>query len=75
MIFWSAFMLAIEAGSVINSRLAKMALGDVSESQLMITEKVVAAFDACSILASGGDASNVIECYRKHVAANADRLR
>ena len=75
MLFWySATLLAIEAGSVINTRLTRMALGDISETQLMFTEKVGAAFDACSILASGGDGSKVIECYRKHVAANAERL-
>ena len=41
----------------------------------MVTEKVGAAFDACAILTTSGDVSRVIECYRKHVAANADRLR
>jgi hypothetical protein len=51
-----------------------MALGDLSEGQLMLTEKMSAAFQACSILAGGGDASNVIECYREHVASNAARL-
>ena len=68
-------MLDLEAGSVISSRLAKMVMGDVSENQLMVSEKVGAALEACSILAGGGDASKVIECYRKHVAANADRLK
>lgn len=75
MLWFSAVMLVLEAGSVINTRLAKLASGDISEVQLMVTEKVGAAFDVCAILASGGDASKVIECYRKHVAANADRLR
>ena len=76
MLFWySATLLAIEAGSVINARLTKIASGDVSETQLMFTEKVGAAFDACSIVAGGGDGSKVIECYRKHMAANAERLR
>ena len=41
----------------------------------MVTEKIGAAFDACSIIAGGGDAFKVIESYRKHVAANADRLK
>ena len=76
MLFWySAVLLAFEAGGVINARFAKIAFGDVSETQLMFTEKIGAAFDACSILAGGGDGSMVLECYRKHVAANAERLR
>jgi len=75
LIWYSVFMLNLESGSVINSRLLKMALGDLSEVPVMVTEKIGAAFDVCAILARGGDAANVIECYRKHVAANADRLK
>ena len=74
LLWYSAALLAIEAGGVINSRLTRMAFGDVSETQLMFTEKVCAAFDACSILAGGGDASKVIESYRKRVSTNANRL-
>lgn len=76
MLFWySATLLAFEAGSVIHTRLSRMAFGDISETNLMFTEKVGAAFDVCSILAHGGNGSQVIECYRKHVAANVDRLK
>ena len=74
LIWYSTFLLALEAGSVIQSRVARMAMGDLSESHLMVTEKVSAAFQACSILAGGGNASNVIACYREHVATNAARL-
>ena len=74
LIWYSTFMLALEAGSVIQSRMARMALGDLSEGQLMVTEKMSAAFQACSILAGGGDATRVIESYRELVASNAARL-
>jgi hypothetical protein len=75
MFWYTTILLALEATSVINTRLARMATGDLSETQRMFTEKVGAAFDACSIVAGGGDAAKVIECYRKHVAENAQRLR
>ena len=75
LIWYSAMLLALEAGGVVNTRIAKMVLGDFSENQLMLTEKVGAAFDAYSIVAAGGDASKVIDCYRRHVASNALRLK
>ncbi len=75
LIWYSAIMLTLEAGSVVHSRLSRMVLGDVSEASLMVTEKIGAAFDACSILAGGGDASDIIDRYRKHVATNAERLK
>jgi hypothetical protein len=77
MVWHSALMLMIEAGGVINSRLMDCAMGRLTpqESQLMLTEKLGAAFEASSILFSGGDASKVIDNYRRHVAANALRLK
>lgn len=78
MIFWySAIMLGIEAVSVINTRVSKMALGQLTadETSLMLSEKFGAAFEALSIMARGGDADEVIKAYREHVAANAERLR
>jgi hypothetical protein len=77
MLFLSAMMLAFEAGDVIDTRLRKIATGGVeaaSETRLMIMEKIDAAFEAGSILARGGDTSEVIDNYRRHVAANAARL-
>jgi hypothetical protein len=71
-------MLALEAGNVIGARLSRVALGGagaLSECQLMLTEKIEAAFEAGSILAGGGDSSQIIANYRRHVAANALRLR
>ena len=74
LIWYSAAMLALEAGSVIQSRLTRMAVGDLSEGQLMMTEKMNTALEACFILSAGGNAESVIECYRKAVASNAARL-
>ena len=76
MIWFSAMSLAIEAGGVINSRLLQCVFGQItpSECQLMMTEKVGAAFEAGAILATGGNADAVIDNYRRHVALNATRL-
>ena len=76
--WYPAMMLAFEAGNVIGARLSRVVLGGSgarSECQLMVTEKIEAAFEAGCILARGGDSSQVIDNYRKHVAANALRLR
>jgi hypothetical protein len=58
--------------------LSRISLGHSNaavESRLMVTEKISAALEAAAILARGGDASHIIDNYRKHVAANASRLR
>jgi len=79
MLWWySTFSLALEAGEVIATRLSRISLGDsdaAAESRLMVTEKISAALEATAILARGGNASHVVDNYRKHVAANALRLR
>ena len=78
MIFWySAIMLGIEAVSVINTRVSKMALGQLTadETSIMLSEKFGAAFEAFSIMARSGDADAVIKSYRQHVTANVERLR
>jgi aromatic ring-opening dioxygenase catalytic subunit (LigB family) len=79
MLLWYATMsLAIEAGGVIAARLSRISLGGTdgaAESHLMVTEKISAAFEAAAILASGGNASHVVDNYRRHVAANASRLQ
>jgi hypothetical protein len=70
-------MLAMESNSVIDSRLRKLAYGGPGafpEALLMISEKVEAAFETATILMTGGNADRVIDHYRKHVAANAERL-
>ena len=76
--WYSAVMLAFEAGEVVNARLAKIAMGGAgaaSECQLMVIEKIGACQEAGSILVSGGSPEHVIDNYRKQVAANASRLR
>jgi hypothetical protein len=76
--WYAATMLALEAGNVIGMRLSRVAWGGSAalwECHLMMTEKVEAAFEASAILAGGGSSSQIIDNYRKHVAANALRLR
>ena len=76
--WYSALMLAVEAGTVIDRRLWKIAQGGAegaAESHLMVQEKVDALFQAGSVLLAGGSSAEVIEMYRKHVAANALRLQ
>jgi hypothetical protein len=46
-----------------------MTFGDVSEAQLMVIEKVGAAFEAYSIPANGGDASKVTHPTTETLAA------
>ena len=76
--WYSALMLAAEARAVIDKRLWKIAQGGVegaAESHLMIQEKVAALFEAGSVLFAGGSSTELIDMYRKHVAANARRLQ
>ncbi|WP_249133494.1 MULTISPECIES: hypothetical protein [unclassified Bradyrhizobium] len=76
--WYSAMMLAVEAGTVIDRRLWKIAQGGAegaAESHLMVQEKVDALFQAGSVLLAGGSSAQVIDMYRKHVAANALRLQ
>ncbi|WP_249134893.1 hypothetical protein [Bradyrhizobium sp. AUGA SZCCT0222] len=76
--WYSAMMLAVEAGTVIDRRLWKIAQGGAegaAESHLMVQEKVDALFQAGSVLLAGGSSAEVIDMYRKHVAANALRLQ
>lgn len=72
-----AAMLHLEAQSVIAMRLTSAALGRGSpaENALMITEKVAAFGEAAAALATGGSVHQVVHGYRKHVRANARRLR
>jgi len=70
-------MLAMEASQVVRLRMEKFAHGDADcehEAQLMVTEKIFAAFEAGLNWLSGASASSIIGRYREHVAANARRL-
>jgi hypothetical protein len=72
-----ATMLAVEAQSVIGMRLAQIAVGrgSAAETQLMVTEKMLALAEAATTVATGGSAHHVVRGYRKKVRANAKRLR
>jgi hypothetical protein len=75
--WYPAMMLALEAGSVIDMRLWKIARGGhegAAESHLMVKEKIDALFEAGTVLVGGGSSAQIIEMYRRHVAANAARL-
>lgn len=75
--WYPALMLAVESNNVIDIRLRKIADGGVNaadESLLMVTEKIDAAFEVGSMLLNGRKPAEVIDFYRKHVAANAMRL-
>ncbi len=67
-------MLVLESNNVIDIRLRKMASGGVdamAESRPMVSEKVGAGLEAGSMLMRGEGLGQIIEFYRKHVAANA----
>jgi hypothetical protein len=72
-----AAMLSVEAQSVIAMRLTSVALGrgTHAENIRMVGEKTAAFVEAAGTLATGGSARKVVRGYRKHVRANARRLR
>ena len=75
--FYPALMLAVEAQNVIDMRLWKIATGGVhagNETRLMVSEKIDAAVEAGAMLMSGTNTGEIIDFYRKQVAANATRL-
>jgi hypothetical protein len=72
-----SLMLGIEAQRVINLRLAAIARGGPiakAETQLMVTEKMVAVLQAAGMLARGASTRSVISFYRSRVQANVRRL-
>ena len=75
--FHSLMMLAIDANHVIGLRVMKLMLGGRSarrEAQLMVSEKVDAAFEASASLMAGASGDEIVRGYRRRVAANATRL-
>lgn len=75
--FHSLMMLGLEAQKVIEMRLVRIAWGGLegqAELQSMVAEKVSASLEAFGTLMSGGSPETVVERYREHVAANAQRL-
>jgi hypothetical protein len=78
MMFLPLMMLAMESAAVIRARCMKIASGTAeggqSECRLMVDEKIQAMFASYDIVLKGGDVNEIVDHYRKHVAANADRL-
>ena len=76
--FIPLMMLAIESGGVVSLRMMKLMSGDrdaAREAELMINEKIEAAFEATGSLLAGASADQIVQRYRQHVGANAQRLR
>ena len=75
--WFASAMLAMESAEVVRLRLEKLANQDADaeeEARLMVSEKIVAAFEAAANWLSGATAAAIIGRYREHVAANAKRL-
>jgi hypothetical protein len=75
--WYAASMLAFESSEVVRMRLEKFAHCDDDaghEAQLMVSEKIAAAFEAAAHWLSGATPGAIIGRYREHVAANAKRL-
>ena len=75
--FHSLMMLAIDANHVIGLRVTKLMLGGRSarrEAQLMVSERIDAAFEASASLMAGASGDEIVRRYRRRVAANAKRL-
>ena len=73
-----ATMLAVEVQTVVGLRLMMLGAGGAAaqaEAHRMTTEKASAFAEAAKTLARGGSVHNVVAGYRKHVRANARRLR
>lgn len=72
-----ATLLTMEAQVVIGLRLGQIAMGrgSVAETQLMVTEKMLAMAEAAATVAGGGSPGKVVAGYRRKVRANSKRLR
>jgi hypothetical protein len=70
-------LLAVEANGVIALRMMKLMRGDGSaprEAELMVSEKIRAAFEATACLMAGASGDEVVNRRRRHVAAMRKRL-
>lgn len=75
--FIPLMMLAVESSGVASLRMMKLMSGDkdaLREAELMISEKIDAAFEAGASLLAGASHDQIIHRYRQHVAVNAARL-
>jgi hypothetical protein len=73
----SLMMLALEANRVVGLRMIKLMRGGRGarrEAELMISEKIDAAFKAGASLMAGASGDQIVRRYRRRVAANAKRL-
>ena len=74
--FTSLMMLAVEANGVVALRMMKLMRGGRRarrEAELMVSEKIHAAFAATASLMAGASGDEIVHRYRRHVAANAKR--
>jgi hypothetical protein len=74
---WNWMTLGLESNRVIGLRIAKLMRGGKvaqREAQRMVSEKVLAAAKAGTSLMAGASGENIVEQYRKTVAANVKRL-
>jgi hypothetical protein len=75
--WYAGTMLAIESCEVVWLRLEKLSHADAAaerEAELMVGEKIAAAFEATVSWLSGAAPAAIIRRYREHVADNARRL-
>ena len=75
--FNSLMLLAAEANRVVALRMMKLMRGGRSarrEANLMVSEKINAAFEAAANLVAGASGDEIVHQYRQHVAKNAKRL-
>ena len=69
--------LAMDARTVSGIRLSQLGMGrgTAGETQLMVTEKMLALVEAAATVATGGSAHTMVSAIRKRVRANVKRLR
>jgi hypothetical protein len=75
--FNSLMMLAFESNDVVALRTFKLiwgGTGALHEAELMVREKIDAAFEATVSLIAGASGNEIVHRYREHVAGNAARL-
>ena len=69
--------LAVESSGVVALRMMKLMSGGsdaLCEAELMISEKLDAAFEAAASLIKGASGDDIVHRYRQLVALNAKRL-
>ncbi|MBR1068561.1 hypothetical protein ABIF65_011423 [Bradyrhizobium japonicum] len=70
-------LLALESNRVIKLRIAKLMRGGKAaqrETHRMVSEKMLAAAKTGTSLMAGASADQIVEHYRRKVAANVKRL-